>query len=71
MINPAGSDMAADKQVMQRMLLSLKHRGPDDSGIWQDNTRGVTLGHVRLSILDLSAAGHQPMVSDSGMHVLS
>lgn len=38
----------------------LTHRGPDDSGVWSDN--GVLFGHRRLSIVDLSAAGHQPMV---------
>lgn len=43
------------------MLRVLAHRGPDDSGLFED--AGVTLGHTRLSIIDLSAAGHQPMTS--------
>ncbi len=43
---------------------SLAHRGPDDSGIYVDSSAGVGLGHCRLSILDLSLLGHQPMASD-------
>ena len=43
---------------------SLAHRGPDDSGIFMDPSAGVGLGHRRLSILDLSPLGHQPMTSD-------
>ncbi len=45
---------------IEKMTNALAHRGPDDSGIW--TAPGVFLGHRRLSILDLSAAGHQPMV---------
>jgi asparagine synthase (glutamine-hydrolysing) len=46
---------------------SLAHRGPDDSGIYVDSFAGVGLGHRRLSILDLSPLGHQPMISDDDM----
>lgn len=52
------------------LLEALKHRGPDDSGVWKDDTAGVLFGHVRLSILDLSPAGHQPMVSACGRYVI-
>jgi asparagine synthase (glutamine-hydrolysing) len=45
------------------MLEVLRRRGPDDGDVWQDSEVGISLGHRRLSILDLSAAGHQPMVS--------
>ncbi len=49
----------------------LKHRGPDDSGCWLDSNVGIALGQRRLSILDLSPAGHQPMISGSGRYVLA
>ena len=53
------------------MVASIRYRGPDDSGVWCDERAGVGLGHARLSILDLSPEGHQPMVSSSGRYVLS
>jgi asparagine synthase (glutamine-hydrolysing) len=49
----------ADPQVIDRMTSMLHHRGPDDRGVWRSPR--AHLGHTRLSILDLSAAGHQPM----------
>lgn len=49
---------------------ALYHRGPDDHGTWVSENRCVGLGHARLSILDLSAHGHQPMVSADGRHVM-
>lgn len=55
---------------VSRMTDRLIHRGPDDSGIWVDAAAGVALGHRRLSILDLSPAGHQPMCSATGRYVI-
>ena len=55
----------------EAMVSTLVHRGPDDSGIWLDAPSGMALGHRRLSIIDLSAAGHQPMISESGRFVIS
>ena len=52
------------------MAATLAHRGPDSSGVWADEEVGVALGHRRLAIIDLSAAGHQPMVSRDGDRVL-
>ena len=53
------------------MASTLQHRGPDGSGVWVDADAGVSLAHRRLSILDLSPAGRQPMVSSCGRLVLS
>ena len=50
---------AAPRDAVERMTERLRHRGPDDSGTWEGD--GVRLGHRRLSIIDLSPAGHQPM----------
>jgi asparagine synthase (glutamine-hydrolysing) len=51
------------------MLGAIGHRGPDDEGVWSEG--GACLGHRRLSIIDLSAAGHQPMISSCGRYVLT
>ncbi|MFM9052862.1 MAG: asparagine synthase (glutamine-hydrolyzing) [Bacteroidota bacterium] len=56
--------------VVQRMNDRLRHRGPDDEGIWKDQQSDVTLGHRRLSILDLSASGHQPMTGRDGRTIV-
>ena len=47
--------------IATRMALAIQHRGPDDAGAWADEQAGIALGHRRLSIVDLSPAGHQPM----------
>jgi asparagine synthase (glutamine-hydrolysing) len=57
--------------VLTVMTDALSHRGPDDSGYWIDDADcGVALGHRRLSIIDLSQAGHQPMTSASGRYII-
>jgi asparagine synthase (glutamine-hydrolysing) len=53
------------RSEVSKAVVSLRHRGPDDEGVWSNDT-GVALGHTRLSILDLSALGHQPMSSADG-----
>lgn len=68
---PAGLSADAAELDLGRMSASLSHRGPDDSGIWVDAAAGVALSHRRLSILDLSPAGHQPMTSASGRYVIA
>lgn len=55
---------AVDDVLMKRMALTLTHRGPDDEGIYVKENIG--LGHRRLSIIDLSPAGHQPMSNEDG-----
>ena len=52
------------------MADAIAYRGPDDSGTWTDADAGVALGHRRLSIIDLSVEGHQPMPSASGRYVI-
>ncbi len=55
--------------IIERMCQSMSHGGPDDKGVWVDKDKGVFLGHRRLSIIDLSEKGHQPM--RRGSHVIS
>ncbi len=57
--------------LLQTMTDPVAHRGPDDAGIWCDAAAGVGLGHRRLSIVDLSPLGHQPMASVSGRYHLT
>src|SRR5437868_14463911 len=59
-----GRGAVADGRLLERMTQLIAHRGPDDSGLVLRG--GVGLSHRRLSIIDLSAAGHQPMASDDG-----
>jgi len=55
---------------LRQMCNAIAHRGPDGSGYWIDAAAGAALGHRRLAILDLSPAGHQPMVSPNGRWVV-
>jgi asparagine synthase (glutamine-hydrolysing) len=56
------------EELLLEMMCSMKHRGPDDEGIFLDNNTGF--GFVRLSIIDLSPAGHQPMYSQDDRYVI-
>lgn len=58
------------EQILRGMTAALVTRGPDDEGHWLDMAGGAALGHRRLSVVDLSPAGHQPMISRSGRYVL-
>lgn len=67
----SGQPVGDRAAIVGRMAGMLHHRGPDDSGVWVDDAIGIALAHRRLSILDLSSAGHQPMLSACGRHVLA
>jgi asparagine synthase (glutamine-hydrolysing) len=67
----AGSSCDHLVATARAMADALEHRGPDDAGAWADAAAGVALGHRRLSIVDLSQEGHQPMASASGRYALT
>ena len=62
------TDFELNMHSVSRMKDTLRHRGPDNSGVWADRTSRVFLGHTRLAILELSKEGAQPMVSRSGRY---
>lgn len=64
-----GPPLADAKRSLGRAAAAIRHRGPDDGGFWQDDVGGVALAHRRLSIIDVSVAGHQPMLSRCGRWV--
>jgi asparagine synthase (glutamine-hydrolysing) len=59
-------NFACDAQVVSAMRDTMVHRGPDDAGVWHSPSGRVGLGHRRLSIVDVSHSGHQPMGSEDG-----
>lgn len=69
-VQPPERSASELKSILAGMSKVISHRGPDDSGAWVDVERGIALGHRRLSILDLSPEGHQPMISASGRYVI-
>ena len=70
-INYGSSNGLALDKDLNIMKQSLSHRGPDDSGIWSNEDKNVGLVHTRLSILDLSKAGHQPMLDNEANNVIT
>jgi asparagine synthase (glutamine-hydrolysing) len=59
-------DQAVDRGVLERQRDLLAHRGPDDKGTWISDCGRVGLAHRRLAVIDLSPAGHQPMLYADG-----
>ncbi len=66
-----GDGQMGELSELSGMSAALAHRGPDDDGVYADASAGVALAHRRLSIIDLGAGGHQPMVSADGSVVLA
>ncbi len=66
--SPARAGTPVDEPTIVRMRETLVHRGPDDAGTFLE--QGIGLGHRRLTIVDLTTAGHQPMLSADGRHVI-
>lgn len=66
-----GAPLGGDEGHIRRMTAALSHRGPDYQGTWSDAANGIWLGHARLSIIDLSSSGNQPMHSSSGRYVIT
>ena len=62
-------NLSSYNNVILQMSSTLSHRGPDSRKIWQDKKSGIVFGHQRLSIIDLTKAGEQPMISNSGRFV--
>jgi len=60
-----------DVCVVEKMAKQVRHRGPNDSGVWIDESVGFSVAHTRLSIIDVSNAGHQPMVSRCGRYTIA
>ena len=58
------ADVNSAAEMVREALVRIRHRGPDDDGIWKGD--GIVLGHVRLSIIDLSATGTQPQCNEDG-----
>ena len=67
----AAQGQLGDEAMLKLMANTIANRGPDDAGFWTDAEQRVGFGHRRLSIVDLSPAGHQPMASDSGRYVIA
>lgn len=66
LVRPGALSSDQLENTLARMIAPIRHRGPDDDGIWSNAATGVGFGFRRLAILDLTAAGHQPMHSASG-----
>ncbi|MBU3598280.1 asparagine synthase (glutamine-hydrolyzing) [Polynucleobacter bastaniensis] len=70
-ISPNPISLLTSRNILIRMIKSISHRGPDGEGVWVSADAKVSLGHRRLSILDLTSAGHQPMFSAFGRFVIT
>lgn len=67
----ASIDADTSRNIVKEMTSAIIHRGPDAGDVWIDKDAGIALGHRRLSIVDLSEAGNQPMFSACGRYVIA
>ena len=70
-LQPGGFAVGEANAISSRMAEVISHRGPDDAGVWLDSDVGIALAHRRLSVIEISEAGHQPMTSHSGRYVIT
>lgn len=69
-LNSQGMEREKLSGSLQQLVSALKHRGPDDQGVWSNASGTAGFAHVRLAILDLSSGGHQPMhTPDGNLHI--
>lgn len=65
------ADLDDSARLLRKMGDAIYHRGPDDNGEWFDENAGIGFSHRRLAIIDVSAAGHQPMASACGRYIIA
>ena len=65
------SNQKIDRHLFANMLLEIKHRGPENEGLWFNQQENVAFGHRRLAVIDLSLGGHQPMIGADGRFVIT
>ena len=65
-----GDKESIDLALFERMRDTMHYRGPDDRGLWFNQSKTICFGHRRLSIIDTSKSGHQPMVDAESGHVI-
>ena len=70
-LSPGGFVAGREQHDLARMAAAIDYRGPDDQGFWSDAAAGVAFCHRRLSIIDLSPLGHQPMASPGGRFIIT
>jgi len=68
--DPRGNDRDFVSDVAVGMAQSLRHRGPDDNGVWVGDSCDIALAHQRLAVIDTTLAGRQPMISSNGRFVI-